>query len=108
MEQVLWTVAGWAATSVIGAAVGSLVAAGRRRGGEGAAMRKGMRSLLRHELIELHRVYAAGPGGCPVVVKEHAAQVYEAYHALGGNGTATALYEEIRDCRIGNERQERA
>ena len=42
------------------------------------------------------------------MVKEHAAQVYEAYHALGGNGTATALYEEIRDCRIGNERQERA
>lgn len=103
MEQVLWTVAGWAATSVIGAAVGALVATGRRTRAEDAAMKQGMRSLLRRELIELHRVYAAEMGSCPVVVKEHAAQVYTAYHALGGNGTATALYEEIRDCRIGNE-----
>ena len=103
MDGLIWTVLGWAATSIIGALAGACVAANKRKNAQDTAMELGMRSLLRHELIEIHRVYVIEKGYCPIIVKEHAAQVYSAYHALGGNGTATHLYEEIQSCKIGED-----
>lgn len=100
MDGLAVQVAGWAATSVIGALVGAVVASCKRRSAKGDAMEQGMRALMRKELITLHKDYVVDLGYCPVMIKEHAGQVYRAYHALGGNGTGTHLYEEILDCHV--------
>lgn len=100
MDGLAVQVAGWAATSVIGALVGAVVASCKRMSAKGDAMEQGMRALMRQELITLHKDYVVDLGYCPVMIKEHAGQVYRAYHALGGNGTCTQLYEEILDCHV--------
>lgn len=100
MDGLAVQVAGWAATSVIGALVGAVVASCKRRSAKGDAMEQGMRALMRQELITLHKDYVVDLGYCPVMIKEHAGQVYRTYHALGGNGTGTQLYEEILDCHV--------
>ena len=100
MDGLAVQVAGWAATSVIGALVGAVVASCKRRSAKGDAMEQGMRALMRQELITLHKDYVVDLGYCPVMIKEHAGHVYRAYHALGGNGTGTQLYEEILDCHV--------
>lgn len=100
MDGLAVQVAGWAATSVIGALVGAVVASCKRRSAKGDAMEQGMRALMRRELITLHKDYVIDLGYCPVIIKDHAGQVYKAYHTLGGNGTGTALYEEILECHV--------
>lgn len=77
------------------ALVGSLATLSRQLGKSNRAMRDGMRSLLRQQLIDYHREYVVGGIPCPVRVKEQATSVYESYHALGGNGTGTQLWQEI-------------
>lgn len=58
------------------------------------AVEEGVKSLLRHALIEYHEKYTAR-GSCPVYAKDVARTGYEAYHELGGNGVVTKLYEDI-------------
>lgn len=58
------------------------------------AMEKGMRSLLRAELIHEHRKWMAR-GFCPLESKEYAQHTYEAYHGLGGNDIGTSMYHDI-------------
>ena len=53
-----------------------------------------MQSLLRNQIIEYHDKYTA-KGFCPIYAKEAARRCYEAYHALGGNGVITKLYNDI-------------
>lgn len=64
------------------------------------AMEQGMRALLKQQLINYHAEYVASGGPCPYEIKEQAASVYSAYHALGGNGTGTQLYEEILEQHV--------
>lgn len=90
--------------AVVSAAVSSLVAA-LKAGGRKAierteadraldeAMRAGMRALLWRELQLIH-AHAADNGGMTVAERRHLESVYQAYHALGGNGTGTRLYED--------------
>ncbi len=58
------------------------------------ALREGVLSLLRNQLIEYHDKYTER-GWCPIYVKESARRSYEAYHALGGNGVVTKLYDDL-------------
>lgn len=60
-----------------------------------AAQRDGIRAILRNELIVLHRGLVEEQGLCTLADKEYAERTYQAYHELGGNGTGTALYEDI-------------
>lgn len=90
--------------AVVSAAVSSLVAA-LKAGGRKAierteadraldeAMRAGMRALLWRELQIIH-ARAIENGGMTVAERRHLESVYQAYHALGGNGTGTRLYED--------------
>jgi hypothetical protein len=65
-----------------------------RREQEYDAIRKGIRSLLRTELIHENRKWVK-LSYCPLASKEYVQRTYEAYHALGGNDVGTAMYEEI-------------
>ena len=59
------------------------------------AQQDGIRTLLRNELVRLHRDLVEAQGWCTLEDKEYAERTYIAYHELGGNGTGTVLYEDI-------------
>ena len=62
---------------------------------------KGTMLLLRVQLIEYHSKYMQ-MGDIPSYAYENFCEMYEAYHALGGNGTGTKLYEEIKALHLKN------
>ena len=60
------------------------------------AMTGGMRSMLRSELLHEYNKWTA-KGFCPMESKEYVERTYSSYHALGGNGIGTAMYEEVME-----------
>lgn len=59
------------------------------------ATRRGIRALLRADIIRLYNKYHDDLGYCPVYVKQSLDDEYRQYHALKGNGVGTQLYEAI-------------
>ena len=59
------------------------------------AVNDGMKCLLRLEIIRDGSHYLA-EGHIPVYAMENILESYEAYHALGGNGTITKMVEELK------------
>lgn len=57
-------------------------------------LKLGTQCLLRVEIIRQHEKYV-DRGFCPVYAKESLTKIYQAYHTLGGNDVATALYEQL-------------
>lgn len=69
------------------------------------AMTGGMRSMLRAELLHEYNKWT-DKGFCPMESKEYVEKTYLSYHALGGNGIGTAMYEEVMElpmCHGGDE-----
>lgn len=58
------------------------------------ALDNGVQSLLRAEIIRQNEKWVER-GYCPVYAKDAVRREYEAYHALGGNGVITELYNDI-------------
>lgn len=100
LYELVGQVAGWAVTALLGTAVGALGSRLRAAKKRDLAMEKGMRAVMRAQLIEMHERYVADGLPCPVEVKEQATSVHDAYRALGGNGTGTHLYEEIMAAHV--------
>lgn len=63
------------------------------------AMTSGMRSMLRAELLHEYNKWT-DKGFCPMESKEYVERTYLSYHALGGNGIGTAMYEEVMELPI--------
>lgn len=59
------------------------------------AQRKGIRALIRADIIRLYNKYHDDLGYCPIFVKEALEDEYKQYHALQGNGVGTNLYNSI-------------
>lgn len=57
-------------------------------------LENGVQSLLRAEIIRSHEKYM-DKGYCPVYARDALRIIYDSYHALGGNGTMTELYNQI-------------
>lgn len=57
---------------------------------------KGIRSMLRQNIINAYDKYTT-KGWAKVYVKDNVQEMYDCYHALGGNGTITHLVEEFMD-----------
>ena len=79
----------------LGGACGWLLKSHKREAARDRAMETGLRTLLRAELLEIHAKYRP-LGDIPLEVMEEADRVYQAYHSLGGNGTGTKIYEELK------------
>ena len=62
---------------------------------QSVATRKGVRALLRADLIRLYNKYHDDLGYCPVYVKQSLEDEYQQYHALKGNGVGTNLYNAL-------------
>lgn len=63
--------------------------------GQIRATRKGIRALLRADLIRLYNKYHDELGYCPIYVKQSLEDEYRQYHALRGNGVGTNLYNAL-------------
>ena len=60
---------------------------------------KGTMLLLRVQLIEYHDKYAA-LGEIPSYAYQNFCEMYETYHALGGNSMITKMREEIEELHL--------
>ena len=89
-----------ALTSIISALMGALVTAVIARVKLGKikykAIQDGLQSLLRTEIIRQHEKYMEKTY-CPIYAKDALRQIYESYHALGGNGVVTELYNSVME-----------
>jgi hypothetical protein len=63
---------------------------------------RGTMLLLRVQLIEYHDKYVAA-GSIPSYAYQNFGEMYDAYHALGGNGMITKMKEEIEDLHLKGE-----
>lgn len=61
------------------------------------AMRKGIRALLRADLIRLYNKYHDDYGYCPLYVKQSLEDEYKQYHTLKGNGVGTQMYHALME-----------
>lgn len=82
-------------TSILGYVVWLLKEQKRSKDANG----KGTMLLLRVQLIEYHDKYVA-LGEIPSYAYDNFDEMYKAYHALGGNGMITKMYEEIQDLHL--------
>lgn len=102
LEQVAYPVAVWAVTAVLGWLVGRASSGAKRQREESDAIKAGLRSLLRSDIMRTH--HSRMRMGCATTVdKEVITRTYQAYSDLGGNSVATRLYEEVmalptKDC----------
>lgn len=64
---------------------------------------KGTMLLLRVQLIEYHDKYMR-LGDIPSYAYENFMEMYDAYHALGGNGMITKMMHEIEELHLKKER----
>lgn len=60
------------------------------------AYKEGLKALLRQNIIHEYNHYME-KGYIPIYAMESLTRVYLAYQALGGNGTGTKLYLELKE-----------
>lgn len=58
------------------------------------ALRKGVQALLRDRIYQAHDYYLTR-GEFPISARENVHNLYDQYHALGGNGVCTDLVKEM-------------
>ena len=87
--DILKIILNWAIPALCGAALSAFLLAITI----GKAIMNGLQCLLRSEIISQHEKWERREY-CPIYAKEALTRAYKAYHALGGNDVATALYEE--------------
>lgn len=94
-----------AVSTVVGSAVSAVIASliARKKSKKATdevttaryiAIENGLQSILRAEIIRQHDKHTERRY-CPLYAKEAMVKVYDAYHALGGNGMMTRFYNEI-------------
>lgn len=59
------------------------------------ALCNGMRVTLKNAIIERYELYES-QRYCPISARENIEDMYDAYKALGGNGTVTGLMDQLR------------
>lgn len=57
-------------------------------------LKQGLIALLRNEIVRIYEKYVM-LGYCPSYMKENVNAIYTNYHALGGNGYATSMINEL-------------
>lgn len=68
------------------------------------AIAEGVQSLLRESIVSNYNKYL-DKGYCPIYAKDSLKKVYEAYHNLGGNDVATALYKKVLEMKEERDEQ---
>jgi hypothetical protein len=81
-------------TTGLTASVNYLRKQDKNRKTEQDAIKLGIQALLRDRIIEQYNKWME-KGYIPIYALENVTAMYKEYHALGGNGTITQLYEEL-------------
>ena len=87
----------WVITAILAAAVGWFGNSLRKKQTHDTAMEQGMRVLLRTQLVDAYYLYHVQHVKLTVERRREIDEAFEAYTALGGNGTVADLYNEIDD-----------
>jgi len=61
---------------------------------EQESVKLGVQALLRNEILKIYNEYIER-GYCPIYARENVQNMYDKYHALGGNGTVTNLVKKL-------------
>lgn len=99
MEQFLMQTYTIALPVVLTALMGYIVWLLKNQKKDRDANSKGTMLLLRVQLIEYHDRYMA-KGDIPSYAYENFMEMYDAYHALGGNGMITKMKREIEELHL--------
>lgn len=86
-------------TAALPALLGYIVWLLKRQKKDRDANSKGTMLLLRVQLIEYHDKYMK-LGSIPSYAYENFCEMYGAYHALGGNGMITKMFDEINELNL--------
>ena len=95
----------WIITTAASAIAGYFLAALKSMKAKDEAISQGLRVLLSSKIVDAYDSYVNQEKHLTVERKREIDSAYAAYHALGGNGTITALYEELRESSIWIERR---
>lgn len=79
---------------------GWLVARVRQLNRQDAALYSGMKALLRKELMNDFETYVVNQRPLSVERKREIDECYEAYSALGGNGTGKQMYDKLCNVKV--------
>lgn len=79
----------------VGGACGWLLKSHRKEEAKDRAMEEGLRTLLHAELLDIYQHHVVEHNPISLSTQEEAGHIYQAYHALGGNGTGTYMYQKI-------------
>ena len=79
--------------AALGYVVKTLSGRVKRQTAEYDALRNGMRSLLRSQIVDSCE-RAMKDGYCGTRLRDTINDLYDSYHALGGNGTVTSLVQQ--------------
>lgn len=99
MEQFLMQTYTTALPVILTALMGYIVWLLKNQKKDRDANSKGTMLLLRVQLIEYHDRYMA-KGDIPSYAYENFMEMYDAYHALGGNGMITKMKREIEELHL--------
>ena len=66
----------------------------RQEQAENEALRKGMKALLRAKILD-NSERAMRDGWCGPRLRDTISDLYDSYHALGGNGTVTSMVNQV-------------
>ena len=83
--------------AIIGALGGWIVSARTSRTRREKALAQGVLALLRAQLVDAYERYVVHGDRLTVERRHEIDRAFEAYEALGGNGTVKHLYEEFCD-----------
>lgn len=84
-------------SAVFGALVGYLGAKVRRLTARDKAIEEGIKSILRHELMDAYEMYVVRGAPLTMERRREIDECYHAYFALDGNGIGKTAYEAICD-----------
>lgn len=93
-------VVGWFLAPVCAALAGAVIAQARQLGSNQRAMREGLKALLRQQIVNAYRDYVIEGKTLTVERKHELVEQYEAYAAIGGNGTGRAMYDAVCEVPI--------
>ena len=85
----------WLITAILAGLVGWLTSSFSKRQKHDRAMEVGMKVLLRKQLIDAYDYYHNQEHKMTVERKREVDEAYDAYIALGGNGTIRHMYEDV-------------
>ena len=99
MEEIIIQTYTTALPIILTALMGYIVWLLKKQKKDRDANSNGTKMLLRVQLIDYHDKYMA-KGEIPSYAYENFCEMYEAYHALGGNSMVTKMYDEIQDLHL--------